>query len=159
MYNSKGFTLLEILVAFLLLSVGVIGVLGLQSSVAHNLVTQNSNAVIMNSMNDMAARMQANIAGMKAGFYVTASPIQRAECLTASGCSSRAMAENDVYEWLDELSATAIPAGSIRICIDSNGTSFCDGYVKDGVTNYVIVVKWFEDQYSMTASLPVTVVN
>lgn len=82
----KGFTLVEVLVAVLLLSIGLLGLASLQTwglRMTGNAMHRSQAALFAN---DMAERIRANPAGTDGGFYHQAS----AACPdTVTGCNSR----------------------------------------------------------------------
>lgn len=108
-----GFTLVEVLVALVVLAVGMLGmaVLLLEGLRASRIALEHTQAV--NLAADMAERMRANRAAARA--YDTAEgtpdPLLDAACEDAAGpCAPEAMAGNDLRRWLDAVAAT-LPDG------------------------------------------------
>ncbi len=146
--KQAGFTLIEVLVSSLILSIGLLGVAGLQA-----LSLKNNQSAYMRSQAtafayDLADRMRSNVAGANAGFYAPANAAARATCTTTTGCSSQQMAQNDVSEWLGAL-ATNLPMGSGFVCIDSTpndgtgvGNPACDG----AGTQFSVKVWWDDNR-------------
>ena len=118
--SERGFTLLEVLVALVVLAVGMLGmavllVEGLQGSRS---ALEHTQAV--NLASDIAERMRANRAAGRA--YDTADgtpdPALDAGCEDAAGpCEPAAMAGNDLRRWLDAV-AGALPEGRGEIDIE-----------------------------------------
>jgi type IV pilus assembly protein PilV len=110
---ARGFTLIEVLVALVVLAVGMLGlavllVEGLQGSRS---AIEHTQAV--NLAADIAERMRSNRAA--AASYDTAEgtpePRVDAACEDADGpCDPRAMAGHDLRRWLDDV-ATTLPDG------------------------------------------------
>lgn len=141
--KSKGFTLLEVLVAILVLSIGLLGLAGLQVLSLKLTADSMLRTIAALQANDMIDRMRTNITATTLGVSSpynnpSGSSTGNPNCLgmNSSGnyinttCTSTQMALEDFYEWnatLSGASATgwqpAIPAtlpqGSGIVCIDS----------------------------------------
>lgn len=110
---GRGFTLVEVLVALVVLAVGMLGlavllVEGLQGSRS---ALEHTQAV--NLAADMAERMRANRAAGPAYDTAEGTPEPRidAACEHAAGpCDPRAMASHELRRWLDDVAAT-LPDG------------------------------------------------
>jgi len=147
----QGFTLIEVLVALLVLGIGLLGVAGLQSaSLSMNQGSYlRSQATVL--AGDIADRMRANPRGVGSGAYdmgSSATATQHTGCTTAgTGCGSGDMAENDLYEWNAD-AAARLPSGQGYVCIDStpdDGTPAapkCDG----SGDMYAVKVWWFDKE-------------
>ena len=111
--RAQGFTLVEILVALVVLAVGLLGlavllVEGLQGS--RNAI-EHTQAV--NLAADIAERMRSNRAAAAAYDTAEGTPEPRIEaaCEEAAGpCDPRAMASHDLRLWLDAVAAS-LPEG------------------------------------------------
>lgn len=131
--KQAAFTLFEVLIAVVILSIGLLGLASLQAA-----GMRNNNSAYMRSQAsvlayDMADRIRAN----RLGNYITPLPngAQRAGCLSSPGCSSDNMAQNDIFEWQAAVVAT-LPLGS--------GTMTLSGNV------YTISISW-DDSFSGSA--------
>lgn len=98
----KGFTLLEVLVALVVLSIGLLGLSGLQTSSLRNNHSAflRSQATVVS--NDIIDRMRANRGRALAGDYDIAygDSTPAAGCVTgASGCLATAVAATDLFLW------------------------------------------------------------
>jgi type IV pilus assembly protein PilV len=116
--DVQAYTLLEVLVAMLVLSIGLLGLAGLQ---AHGLKANHeaflrSQAVYLSA--DMLDRMTANRADALAGWY----DFEEGEY--PPGVSGRSMA--DIEQWLASLSALPEGQGTVE--------------VRDGVAS--VIVRW-----------------
>lgn len=109
--------MVEILVAVLILSIGLLGLAGLQLSSMRNnhSAYQRTQATIL--AYDIVDRMLANRSAITAGSYATAEANDN-EC-TANTCTPQQMAEYDLYDWNAAL-AQALPSGQGTIA--TNGT-------------------------------------
>jgi len=141
-----GFSLIEVLVAALVLSIGLVGVAGLQAvSLKNNQSTfMRSQAAIL--AYDLADRMRANVAGANAGDYDPAVAAVDSNCNTTTGCTPSALAAHDLGEWNAAMSAY-LPSGQGFVCIDStpdDGTGAIDPQC-DGVGTQFSVKLWWDD--------------
>jgi type IV pilus assembly protein PilV len=156
---TRGFTLLEVLVAVLVLSFGLLGIAGLLLATVQNntLAAQRTTATFL--AQDMVDRIRQNINGAKGreadGFtprpvyYLNMLATVPTNCYGPSpsgNCSDRAgVAARDVYEWVRQIEAS-LPAGSGIVCQDltpEDGASAvnngCDGLAG---SPWVIKIFW-----------------
>jgi len=126
--RQSGFTLLEILIAIVILSVGLLGLAGLQarSLQANQSALMRSQATVL--AYDILDRMRANRATARAGGYDQ----NMADAAPASGT----IQADDVISWLDELS-TRLPGG--------------DGAIQVNTDVVTITVQW-DDRRASAAS-------
>lgn len=145
MKKNKGFTLIEVLIALVVLSIGLLGVAGLQAKsqqFSRNAYLNTQATVIAH---DILERVRANPAGLKSGSYNNPAATKQAGCFTLAGCNSDQMAENDMFEWADDV-ANKLPNGKSVICIDStqdDGTA--DAPACDGVGSIYAVKVWWDN--------------
>lgn len=122
--RQSGFTMLEVLVAIVVLSFGLLGLAGLQADGLRN----NTSAYLRTQANlmayDMLDRMRANLQGVENGNYddlMGSAPTDPA-CIS-SGCSISQMAQHDAYEWSQRLSEI-LPDGQGRVIGSGIGSVF-----------------------------------
>ncbi|MBB3122313.1 type IV pilus modification protein PilV [Pseudoduganella violacea] len=124
MTAAAGFSLLEVLVAMLLLAMGVIGASAMQ---LHALRTRHESATLSAAMRmaaDMADRIRANAAS--AHLYLEldyesareGEPQLPARQCRAAACTSGEMARFDAYQF-QQLVHDSLPGGRARICRDA----------------------------------------
>jgi type IV pilus assembly protein PilV len=106
MKKQSGFTLIEVLIALVILSFGLLGLAGLQATSLRNNLSAYHRSQATQLAYDMADRMRANLADAgtyAASTYSTVAPTaatQQAGCTTvANPCASAAMAQQDLFEW------------------------------------------------------------
>ena len=116
--RQGGFTLIEVLVSAMILSIGLVGVAGLQVVSLKNNQSAYMRSQVSAMAYDLADRMRSNVSGAEAGFYDPAAAATRAPCLTTVGCSAQQLAQNDLAEWTASLAAN-LPMGTGFVCIDS----------------------------------------
>jgi type IV pilus assembly protein PilV len=129
----QGFAMLELLVSLLVLSIGLLGIAGLQLTSLKT--TQNAyyrslaNVVAY----DMIDRMKSNQPGVANNSYDnvdTASAGSNPNCAyTTVGCSTNQQAANDIYEWATNY-VSLLPSGT--------GTVTRSGDV------FTVTVSWFD---------------
>lgn len=121
MKTNTGFTLVEVLVAVVVLAVGLLGLAGLQASSLGNNQSAYTRSLATQLAYDIADRMRANVVNtglMASSAYCVnppapapqlctagrPAPLQVASCgappgATVAGCTTVQMAQNDVFEW------------------------------------------------------------
>lgn len=115
-----GFTLLEILISLLVLSVGLLGLAGLQLNGLRNNQDSYYLSQAMAQAYDMADRMRANMTGYNSGAYnsipvtIPADP----NCIT-TGCTSAQMATYDAYQW-NTANSQLLPNGQGTVTTTGN---------------------------------------
>lgn len=145
--RQRGFSLTEVLVALVVLSIGLLGLAGLQIASLRSNHSAYLRAVAVVLTYDMADRMRANRVGVDAGHYDEPAAIEHANCTSAADCSVGEMAEHDAYEWTQAI-ADQLPSGQGIVCIDSTpddgtpGNPGCDG----SGTLYAIKLWWDDDR-------------
>ena len=203
MRATHGFTMLEVLVAILVVSLGLLGLAGLQTVGLRNNTSSAQRTIATQLAYDIADRMRGNYAGFLSGDYnylnygampdsvdcrrqlvarppattcdysptaVAAAPagLNTANCTgTTTGCTSRELSYEDIYEWNQQICAqlpqgtacsAAVTAASVPwgvVCTDStpnDGTPaapLCDG--APGAP-YVIKIWWLEDRNNPTVT-------
>lgn len=112
MNRQKGFSLLEVLVAFLILSVGLLGVASLQATSIRAGTSSMLRTLSLLSSQEIIERMQANTSAIPS--YASAlsgaptAPTPRCSQQNgaiAAACTPEQLAINDVFEWKQNLAA------------------------------------------------------
>lgn len=161
--KCNGVTLIEVLVTILILSIGLLGVVGMQAVGLRNNSSANYRSQATMLAYDIADRVRANPGGLADYHFTSSSDVLSqtsvANCLTSTGCSSADMASHDTYEWL-QLIAQTLPAGIATICDDPEpNTQSQDGDPDDfacegngsGATR-TIKIWWDEDRTGVAAN-------
>jgi type IV pilus assembly protein PilV len=125
--SQAGATLIEALVSILLLSIGLLGIAGLQVNALTFQKSSWATNRISEITTDIAERMRANPDGVATGSYsYTASyaagksaTITRNNCATVGGCSAPQIATDDLSIWLAK-SQTTLPQGAVMLEGDAN---------------------------------------
>ena len=108
MKNVNGFSLVELMVALLVVAIGLLGLAGLQATGLTNNHTAYLRTQATVLAQDMADRMRSNPAGLSA--YLT--PGAASAC--GAGCTPQQVAGNDRAQW-DKTVADQLPGGFATI--------------------------------------------
>jgi len=136
----RGFAILEALVTIVLLSFGILGLVGLQAKMqaAEMESYQRSQALLL--LEDMAARLSTNRA--VAVDYVTATPVGTGDSEPAD-CSVKALGhERDLCEWSNALKGSAEQLGGNAVGSLIGGRGCIDEIAGATPPRYQIVVAW-----------------
>jgi type IV pilus assembly protein PilV len=140
--QSRGFTLIEVLVTVVILAVGLLGLAGLQVTSLNNQMESYQRAQAMLMLEDMANRIRSNAAAAKVGAYGEGNDYG---LQGEDDCSSKIVtAERDLCEWNIALAGAGVKldsnnAGSIlgaRGCLQSIPGS------ANGETNIRLTIAW-----------------
>ena len=102
--KQSGITMIEVLVAVLILAIGLLGVAGLQSISLKNTADVFFEQQAMSSAQDLTNRIMANQDAASSGDYADAPPTAApsTDC-SSTACSSAEMAAWDLWQWNDAL--------------------------------------------------------
>lgn len=113
--RQRAFTLLEVLVALLVLSIGLLGLASLQVfglKFGHQSYERTQATLLIY---DLADRMRANPWGVRYGYYTgpipTSAPTPSCESATLTPCSPAQLAADDLYRWSQDVNARLASAG------------------------------------------------
>ena len=138
--RQKGVTLIEVLVALLVLSIGLVGLAALQVNSLrfnHSAFLRTQSTVLAY---DIIDRMRANQTSARSGSY----NVSTGSCSTS--CSSNAFANTDLAEWKTNL-ATRLPSGDGAVTTLSTGD-----------TRVVqVTVQWVENRGDINGTQSLTV--
>lgn len=136
--HDHGFTLIEVLVAVLVLSIGLLGLAGLQASGLRNNYDAYLQTQATNLANDFADRIRANRSAAALATYAAETATANAACFTATGCAPTAMAAADRDVWNSSLTGR-LPAGQGSV-----------GALGGGL--FSITVRWDEGRTGVTGT-------
>ena len=123
-HKAAGFTLLEVMVALLVFSIGLLGLAGLQASSLQNNKTADLRSIAIIEAHDMADRIRANNRGKSNDYdaIATGVPAPGTDCINTASCTSPSLiAAWDNYQWQSNL-ATALPSGRGKVDRNAAGT-------------------------------------
>ncbi|MEM9101478.1 MAG: type IV pilus modification protein PilV [Pseudomonadota bacterium] len=135
-----GFTLLEVLITLIILSVGLLGLASIQSlGLSHSNNSHFRNIATIQA-NAMADSIRANRAGYEDGHYndiQSSNNYTNPNCIsTTTGCTAQQLANYDAFIWLQNLSFE-LPQG--------------EGSVLRNGNEYTITVSWSEKDHKADA--------
>ena len=115
--KESGVAMIEVLIAIIVISFGLLGVAGLQLAGIKNSQTANLRSIATAQAYDMADRMRNNMAAVQGKQYddvkapIPAIPACANPFSATTGCSTSDMAKYDAYAWLTA-NAQLLPGGS-----------------------------------------------
>lgn len=116
--GQSGFTLLEVLIALLVLSIGLLGLAGLQAKGLRYNQSAYLRSVATAQAYNMADRIRANRAGASAGDYDNVSGLPSYTNCDTNACTPAQMAAFDVYQWNTD-NKNALPSGQGRVTVQN----------------------------------------
>ena len=141
--RQSGYSLIEILIAIVVTSVGLLGLAGMQATGLNNnqRAYHRSQATVL--AYDLADRMRANNAGSIGNYLTSFMTLAEATavgvqvgCNSTAGCSAAQMAQNDLRDWNAALvDALPSPAGTIILDGDIYTISVTWDDNRDGAVN------------------------
>lgn len=157
--HQSGFTLVEVLVAALVLALGLLGMAGMQSRGLQHNHSAYLRTVATQMAYDLSDRMRANLAGYNSGAYNNPTAADH-NCSwdgsSVSDCTPQQKAEHDLWEWRQLLQKN-LPNGAGVVCIDgtpgdggdnnANGQVESTEYSCDNTAGSLYVIKvWWQDE-------------
>ena len=142
--KQRGFSLVEVLIALIIMSVGMLGIAGLyvQSMQAGRTSMFRHHAVTL--AGDVADRIRAN---PTAGAAYALAGANRNCVNQGENCSAADMAANDIFIW-DAEAAASLPSGTVTVVFNNVPTP----------PEYTITVAWDEpgdDVLNYSVTIPV----
>ena len=143
-HRQRGFSLVEVLIALIIMSVGMLGIAGLyvQSMQAGRTSLFRHNAVTL--AGDVADRIRANPTAGAA--YAAGAGIDSGCVAQGVDCSGPQMASHDIFLWSQQ-ATTSLPNGQVNITFDGTVAP----------PEYTVEIAWVEagDPLDYTIKIPV----
>jgi len=150
--HQQGFTLVEVLVTTVVMSIGLLGLAGLQTVSMRNNHSAYLRSQAVQLAYDIADRVRAN-AKYQAKFHGLAAAAS-ATCASTNGCNDVTMAKNDLYQWKANITSL-LPAGDAIICKDAtpdDGTDSSNAACDNSGADYTVKIWWNDDRTGNSAS-------
>ncbi|MFC3193552.1 type IV pilus modification protein PilV [Marinicella sediminis] len=118
--SEQGFTLLEVLIAVLVFSFGLLGIAGMMTISVRN----NHNGYLRSQANflaeNMLDRMRANPTAVWNGWYNGTAVVTSTECSLTAPCTYQDLADQDISLWAQSLQV-ALPNGAGNVnCVNNS---------------------------------------
>lgn len=140
----QGMTLIEVMIALVILSVGLLGLAGLQIHGLRGTASSNSRVQATFIISDMAERMHANPVAVNTNLSYAAVTLKANACVSAptncdtASCSSATLATFDKYDICESMAANLSPGAVLTISCDP--TALC---VKSSVpSTHTLTLSW-----------------
>lgn len=160
--NHRGFTLIEVMVAILVLSIGLLGLAGLQVTSLRNSTSAAERTQATFLAYDIIERMRANKDAAEAGSYDTTlntAPSGTTNCQSSgAACSAADMATFDLNQWKCLLGGwSSNSVCSTTLDIDRGLIPDGDASIVRGANSVVTVtIRWTDGRDARTVNLPVS---
>ncbi len=140
--KQNGFTLLEVMVTLLIMSLGLLGLAGFVINSMKYSKSASTTSIASALAGDIVDRMRANLATT-----LSANPSPYTLSLTAATPSGSTIAQTDLAQWRASIAA-ALPSGTGSVCViqDATGNACvtCSTAPCPQVT--VITIRWDDSQ-------------
>jgi type IV pilus assembly protein PilV len=143
--RQRAFSLVEVLIALVIMSVGMLGIAGLyvQSMQAGRTSLFRHNAVTL--AGDVADRIRAN---PKAGFAYEGAGGDQGCVATGIDCDQASMAAHDIFQW-DQQAVNSLPSGDVTVIFDDTVAP----------VSYTITISWVEPGETLNYTITVPVMG
>lgn len=160
---SGGFTMIEVMVALLILSIGLFGMLGITANSLKLTSSANYRTTAAQQAYAMAETLRANPSTLGAASpgdatFVSTTPASMPNCVKSAGCARDAFINNAVYMWQQAVQAN-LPSGAGTVCRDSSAASNSPNTAGStinwncsGSGQYVVKVCWNEARVAASGS-------
>ena len=113
--KSRGFTLIEVMIALFVLSVGMLGSTAMMLRGQREAVKVNHDGAAMQAATNMAERMRANITGVGQNAYDALTSGQPDPGCISTSCNAVNLAVYDSYLWGQELNELPNGVGTVDL--------------------------------------------
>ena len=161
--RSTGFSIIELLIAVLVMAVGILGIAGLQVVSLQQNRSALFRAEATQMANDIMDRIRANPAAIYAPVLIDAIPVSTARDCKTNSCTPVQMAGYDIASWKCALNPQDADGDTYTICGTLQITKTSDmsssslpqgaGSVTLTATTYEITVRWVDDRAGNTKSI------
>lgn len=148
MLKQQGFSLIEVMVAFLIAGVGIMGAIGLQNLALQNNQASQNQVYGAYLAYDMIDRIRANRSAL-ADYAGNGAAVAACAAEAEAICAPTNRASTDKAEWDSALQAALGANVQATVCIDStpndgasSGAAACDG----AGDSWVVKIWWYEGQ-------------
>lgn len=161
--RAKGFTLIEVLVTMLIVSIGIFSILAvitvslqLNSSSVYRTIASEQTLAMAEVLRANPIALGSPDTAAKKTFAVPGTIADNSLCWSGtSGCDRNSFIASAIFKWRQQL-ASVLPSGTGTVCIDGtphDGTPAdwkCDG---GDLAQYVVKVCWDESRIAASSSV------
>jgi type IV pilus assembly protein PilV len=133
--SQRGVSLIESLVAIVVMALGILGILGVQMRTLTDTQTGVRRAQAIRLIEDLAERLQNNPDALNNLSTYTTEPASQTNC-TASACTPADLAKSDIWQWRTNVT-NALPGAQATVFIP-----------KGGARQLGVLIGWRENQYN-----------
>lgn len=133
--RQRGITLIESLIAMVVMALGILGIVGVQMRALTDTQAGVRRAQAIRLIEDLGERLQSNPDALNHLSAYTASADSAPDC-TAAACSPGQLAAFDAWQWRKHVAA-ALPGGSATVFLP-----------KGGARQLGVMVGWNENRYN-----------
>lgn len=146
--RARGFSMLEVLVALLVLSVGLLGLAALQTmGLKFNTQSYQRTQAVLNAY-DIIDRIRANPNGILTGGYDDIGKNDAVPTLPTCPCSPAQMANYDIAQWKTSLTGV-LTQGKGAVCRGTLNAAMDTCAVVPGSTRFQVGIEWMENDLTM----------
>jgi len=149
--RQSGITLIETMIAILVLSFGMLGMLSVFLNSLKITSSSHYRSIAAQQMYALSDNVRSSLPQLTV--YPTASGSAVSNCLTTAGCTTAEITQTEVALWQTRLAAM-LPSGAGTICRDSSPNDGTTGsWACDGTGQYVIKVCWDDSRVPTSSSV------
>lgn len=147
--STQGFSMIELLVAVVVVAIGLLGMAGLQTAGLSNNQSAYFRSQAIIAINDLTDRMRANTEGITAGHYqisfdTDGTPPNDPGCINSvGGCTPLQLSDYDKREWTQLFRNIKGTTNYIPLLPGANGQiTYTEPSPNEGI--YTITITWQE---------------
>lgn len=149
-WRQSGFSLIETMIAILLISFGLLGMLLVTTNSLKLTGSSNYRTIAIHQAHEMADIVRGNPGLLTS--YASPSNTSTSSCFTSSGCTASQLVNSQFALWKSNL-GIMLPSGDGTICRDSSpGDGTPTDWSCDGTQQYVVKVCWQEAHLAVSGS-------
>ncbi|MDY7574236.1 type IV pilus modification protein PilV [Actimicrobium sp. CCI2.3] len=151
--RPHGFTLIEVLIAIVVLAFGLLALAGLQLQMLRFSQSASLRTIATAEAASLADHVLSNRAGLDAGYYNQPVAAAIPACMQVTGCSAQEIARTALFMWNQNIAELLGATAGGTICIDSTpgdgnlAAPACDNLAG---APYVIKIWWKDDRAGAT---------
>lgn len=152
-YRVRGFTLIEVLIAFVVLTIGLLGAVALQAKAKQSSYDAAQRSAAVALANDIIERIRANddpsIIAQYETTFSSSTTLSSAEGCLSHQCTPTQVAAYDIQQWVKavRMADNTGALGNATICITPTAVSHKGAVIQD--INVEVIVSW-EGRQEMT---------